>query len=84
MDGDKLMKMTILLKGDNEPALLKNFEQKEQNRIDRQFMESGIAFSSLSVQIDKVYEFEYSLELYDEGKFMEQLSFSNNEMAQFE
>jgi len=36
------------------------------------------------VQIDKVYEFEYSLELYDEGKFMEQLSFSNNEMAQFE
>jgi hypothetical protein len=84
MDGDKLMKMTILLKGDNEPALLKNFEQKEQNRIDRQFMESGIAFSSLNVQLDKVYEFEYSLELYDEGKFMEQLSFSNNEMAQFE
>lgn len=84
MDGDKLMKMTILLKGDNEPALLKNFEQKEQNRIDRQFMESGIAFSSLSVQLDKVYEFEYSLELYGEGMFMEQLSFSNNEMAQFE
>ena len=47
-------------------------------------MESGIAFSSLSVQLDKVYEFEYSLELYDEAKFMEQLTFSNIEMAQFE
>jgi len=84
MDGDDLMKIVIILKGGKNPSLIQYFEQEEQNRIDHDFTEDGIAISNLLVQLDKAYVFEYTLELYGDDKFKEELVYRSNKMSEYE
>jgi len=84
MDGDDLMKIAIILKGGRKPGLIEYFGQEEQNRIDHDFTEDGLAISNLLVQLDKTYAFEYTLELYEDDKFREELVYRSNKMSQYE